>query len=179
MIEQQLRELLMAEMSKRNMLLVAHWIEENPERFDVLLYLISLNEEPVSRRAAWVASISFAGRSELMQPHIEKVIRDLPGYFHSGVQRCMLKVISEIYVPAKYFGELANICFDWVDNIRMPLAVRALSMQILYTISEKEPELRPELIALFQNLAELSEDPAILSKSRILLQKLKKESLRN
>jgi uncharacterized protein (UPF0147 family) len=56
----------------------------------------------------------------------------------------------------------------------VPLAIRALSMEILYHISQREPDLKFELIELFRNLGEISLDPAILSKTRIILSRLKK-----
>lgn len=173
-LESQLRTLLMAEMSKRNTLLVSQWVSADSERFDMLMHLVSLNEEPISRRAAWVATVDFPLRSDFMQAHLYQVVSDLPKYNHTGTTRCMLKVLSEVRFPSSLDGDLANLCFDWVENTQVPLAIRALSMEILYHISQREPDLKFELIELFRNLGEISLDPAILSKTRIILSRLKK-----
>jgi len=173
-IETQLRTLLMAEMSKRNTLLIAQWIGADIERFDMLMKLVSLNEEPIARRAAWVATVEFPLRSELIQPHLPQIVQELPLYKHTGTLRCMLKVLSEIDFPTSLDGELVNLCFDWVENAQMPLAIRALSMEILYRISIREPDLKQELLVLFRNLAEISLDPAILSKSRLIIARIEK-----
>lgn len=177
-LESQLRILIMAEMSKRNTLLIAQWIGSDNQRFDALMHLVSLNEEPISRRAAWVATVEIPMRNILIQPHLEQIVNELPKYSHTGTVRCMLKVLSETKIPSNLDGELLNHCFNWVEDTQMPLAVRALSMEILYNISLREPELIPELIQLFRSLAEISLDPAILSKSRIILKRWEKKIMR-
>jgi len=45
-------------------------------------------------------------------------------------------------------------------------------MQILYNISEKEPELKPELIDVIENEMELHPTPGILSRGKKILKKL-------
>ena len=48
-------------------------------------------------------------------------------------------------LPQKYFGELMNICFDWLISPRESVAVKVYAMEILYRLSEIEPELKKEL----------------------------------
>ena len=61
-----------------------------------------------------------------------------------------------------------------LENPGTAIANRAYSMTILYNISNQEPELKPELITLFESQKD-SESAGVYARAKILLQKLYKE----
>ena len=67
-----LEELLMTEISRRNTDLVSDLILKKPELFDNLMVIFLENQEPVSRRAAWVADTCSEKEPGLSDPGIKK-----------------------------------------------------------------------------------------------------------
>jgi hypothetical protein len=62
-----------------------------------------------------------------------------------------------------------------LTSAKEPLAVRVHAMQILYNISEKEPDLKPEILAIFEHVMENHSSPGIISRGKKLVQKLRKQ----
>ena len=71
-------------------------------------------------------------------------------------------------------AHLFDLCYGLVESPGTAIAVRANAMTILYKISNIEPELKIELITLFESQGD-TESVAIFARSKILLQKLYKE----
>jgi hypothetical protein len=55
---------------------------------------------------------------------------------------------------------------------KSPIAVQALSMKMLYSICEKEPDLKPELIAYLENIDFECYSPGFNSTRRNIIKKL-------
>lgn len=140
------RELLLYEMSRRNTDFVAGLILQKPELFDVLFDIFLSNEEPVSRRAAWVIDTVSEKMPGLLDPRIPEIISCLPEFTHDGLKRHSVRMISRAPLPeGDLLGILINICFDWLVSPAEAAATKVFCMDILYRISEIEPDLKKEL----------------------------------
>jgi len=140
-----LNDLLMVENSRRNTDLIADIVVNKPELFDELVEIYLRNEEPVSRRAVWVVDTVAEKLPDLLEPFLESIAEALPRFEHDGLKRLSLRMLSRSPLPQKYFGELMNICFDWLISPKESVAVKVYAMEILYRLSEIEPELKKEL----------------------------------
>ena len=141
-----MEDLLMGEMSRRNTDLMAGLILQKPELFDHLIRIYCRNEEPVSRRAAWVADTVSEKYPEFISAHIETLIEFLPHFNHDGLKRHTLHILSRVPLPdKKHFALLINICFGWLTSPTEAVATKVYCMELLYRISESEPEIKPEL----------------------------------
>jgi len=140
-----LEDLLMTEMSRRNIDLISDLIFQKPEFFDPLMELFFRNEEPVSRRAAWVVDIISEKKAYLLSPYLSRIISELPGFKHDGMKRHSLRMIARSVIPTEQTGELMNICFDWLLSPREAIAAKVYSMDILYRLSQTEPDVKKEL----------------------------------
>lgn len=140
-----LEELLGFETSRRNTDLVADLILKKPKLFDELVRLYLKNEEPVSRRAAWVADVVTEKSPQLLDPFIDTIAGQLKTFTHDGMKRESLKMLSRSTLPEENLGQLISVCFDWLTSGRESVAVKMFSMEILYRISQKEPEMKKEL----------------------------------
>jgi hypothetical protein len=138
-------DLLMVETSRRNTDLIADVVFNKPELFDELVGIYLKNEEPVSRRAVWVVDTVAEKLPELLAPYLESIAEALPNFEHDGLKRLSLRMLSRSPLPQKYLGEIMNICFDWLVAPKESVAVKIYAMEILYTISQAEPELKKEL----------------------------------
>jgi hypothetical protein len=142
---EQLTDLLMVETSRRNTDLVADIIFSKPELFDELVSIYLRNEEPVSRRAVWVVDTVAEKIPGLLEPYLESIAEALPDFEHDGLKRVSLRMLARSPLPGKYIAGLMNICFDWLVAPKESVAVKVYAMEILYRISQVEPELKKEL----------------------------------
>jgi hypothetical protein len=140
-----LTDLLMVENSRRNTDLVANLVFAWPSLFDELAGIYLRNEEPVSRRAVWVVDTVAEKHPELLDPYLESIAEALPRFEHDGLKRVSLRMLSRSPLPQDHLGELMNICFDWLVSPKESVAVKVYAMEILYRISQAEPELKKEL----------------------------------
>lgn len=140
-----IEDLLMIEMSRRNTDMVSDLIFQKPELFGDLFEIFLRNEEPVSRRAAWVIDTVSEKKPDLLLSYLPTIILALPGFTHDGMKRHSLRMIDRSPIPAEQTGELMNICFEWLLSPREAVAAKVYCMDILYRLSQTEPDLKKEL----------------------------------
>ncbi len=141
-----LTELLLIEMSRRNTDLIANIIFQKPELFDELMSIFLTGPDPANRRAAWVADIVSEKRPDLMRPHLHKLAAGLSIPGHNALKRHTLRILARSPLPeTELLGGIINICFDWFTSPSIPAAPKVFCMELLYRISEIEPDLKMEL----------------------------------
>jgi hypothetical protein len=167
-------DLLSDETSRLNTDFVAKIIIENPPLFDELWKLFLANEEPVSRRAAWVVDVVTEKHPEWVKGLLEELIDCIPTFGHDGLKRHSLHILSRSPLPENKLGEIADFCFEWLLKQGEAVATKMYSMEILYRISELEPDLKPELADSIRLLMEEG-SPGIRSCGNRTLKKLSQE----
>jgi hypothetical protein len=121
------------------------------QRRDIIPALIKLafaDKYPISLRAANTVEIIDSQQPFLIQPYYSKMINTLTGFKVDGVKRCFLKIFTRHtdLDNEKLLCALINSCFAFIASHEETVAVKAYSLEILYQISNKEPELKNELI---------------------------------
>ncbi len=170
-----LEDLLLAEMSRRNTDLVAGVIEQKPALLDDLFRIYLRNEEPVSRRAAWVIDTVTEKFPMLLEGWIDPMLEALPSFSHNGLKRHTLRMLARSPLPEKnQIGPLIHLCFQWLLSPMEAVAVKVHCMDLLYRISQIEPEIKPELADSIEwRLNE--EPPGFRSHGKKMLKKLYSE----
>jgi hypothetical protein len=141
-----LDEFLMNEMSRRNTDMVADLIFQKPALFEELFEIFIRNEEPVSRRAAWVIDIVTEIHPELLTTHLGQITGMLNKFNHDGLKRHSLRMLARSPLPAgDILGGMIAICFDWLLSPNEAVAAKIYCMELLYRISQIEPDLKGEL----------------------------------
>ncbi len=141
-----LDDFLMIEMSRRNTDLVADLIFQKPELFEELFRVFTRNEEPVSRRAAWVVDTVSEKHPGLILPHLNEIVDLLSKFNHDGLKRHAMRMLARSPLPSDdQLGELIKISFDWLLSPGEAVAAKIHCMEILYRISQVEPDLKKEL----------------------------------
>lgn len=169
------QELLEIMESWENLNVLIKEIGNHPGHLDLLMYIALNSREPTSWRAAWMADKIHDNYPELIKPYLEKMIKQLNQSLQVGKKRHFLKLISLNEIPHKYYGFLTDYCLNALTSAKEPPAVRVHAMQVLYNISEKEPELKPELLAVIEHEMECHATAGILSKGKKLAGKLHKQ----
>jgi hypothetical protein len=170
-------DLLRDETSRLNTDFVAKLILEHPPLFDELWKLFLANEEPISRRAAWVVDVVTEKQPEWIESKIEELVDTIPTFGHDGLKRHSLHILSRSPLPKNKLGDIVDFCFSWLLQPGEAVATKMYSMEILYLISELEPDLKPELADSIR-MQMIEGTPGIKSCGRRILEKLSKDSNR-
>jgi hypothetical protein len=168
------REFLEIGTSRMNVDILIDKIEEDPDIFETVWEIMLEDSYPLSMRAAWVISHFAKKHPFFLEPRLPEMVDILPSVKTESIRRCLLNILSQLPIPDKQCGPLFDLCYEWLESPGSSIAARAYSMTILYNISNREPELKPELIALFESQKDAL-SAGVLARSRILLKKLYKE----
>lgn len=126
---------------------------ENPALINDLTELALSEISPYAQRAARVIAILSLQHPELFIPIRGRVIKKLKTLHNESVVRNLLQIYSEI--PISYTkteqSVLVNMCFDYLGSQTAPVSIKVYSMEILFRISKKIPDIGIELYSLIES----------------------------
>lgn len=165
---------LEAEHSKASTTAIVNYIGGDKKRFKVLMDLFLKGEYRVTQRAAWPLSYAAIEHPELLVPYYDLLVnRLMEPVHHSAIYRNILRIFEEVNVPEKHHGTLIDICFRLIMSETEPVAVRAFAITVASNICTLYPELKSELLLILAEMAQLPQTPAITSRIKSALKKLK------
>ncbi len=147
----------------------------NSQCLHLLLEIALYSNRPKSWRAAWIVDKINDNNPELIEPYISRMIIQLKKETGSSKKRQFLKLISLHKMPPEHHSFLLEYCIKCFTSAGEPIAVRVYALQVLYNISEKEPELKSELFSIIQHEIELHSSAGIKSRGIKLAKKLQIE----
>jgi hypothetical protein len=164
-----LRKEILKEHSKAQTTKLVTYVGGNPKRFSDLFVIYLEGPYVVTQRAAWSIAICVENHPELIKPHLIKAVNMLkkPGV-HPAVKRNTLRLLQFIELPKKLYGTVANCCFEFLQDTKEPVAIKALSITILSKIIRDEPELQRELRLILEDQMPYA-SPAFTSRARKVL----------
>ena len=141
-----LRKQLLKTHSKENTALIVEYVGTDAKRFDALMKLFLYDEYRVIQRAAWVVGNLCKAHAALATPYLPEMVEHLkkPG-IHDAVKRNTLRFMQDIDMPESLWGELAEICFQYLTSMEEAVAIKVFAMTVLFNIVKEVPELKEEL----------------------------------
>jgi hypothetical protein len=170
----EIREFLEMPSSRLNADILADKIGEDPQLFDHVWEIMLEEEHPVSMRAAWAITIYGKRFPEKIESRVREIAGILPRTKSASIKRCLLNLLSRTEIPEDLSGRVFDFCFELVESAKSGIAHKAYAMTIMYRISESEPELKPELISLFESQLD-DESAGVKARSKILIDKLHRD----
>ena len=156
----------------------AEWIAtsaiENPAIFDRLLDYSFSDDRKLAFRASWTLTKVCDRYPEMLCPYLDTITEKLGKLNNESVLRSFLRIISVSdieKISSKNHGLLADQCFGLLRSGFSAIAVKAYSMEILYKLVLKYPEMRNELSASI-NMLLTDGSAGIISRGRQILKKL-------
>lgn len=168
------KEFLEMTSSRLNADILADKIEGDTDLFGVVWYIMLNDTHRVAMRAAWALSIFVEKHPYFIEPWIPQMVNTLADLKSDSVRRSLLKIFTLVPLPKEQSGLLFDICFNIVESPSSGIAHKAYAISILYNISEMEPGLKPELIALFESQLD-GESAGVLARCSIFIKKLRKD----
>jgi hypothetical protein len=164
-----LTKALLKEHSKAQMTKIVDYVGQNEARFKVLVEVYLAGPYRVTQRAAWPLSYCVERHPGLVTPHLKRLLDflDKPG-LHDAVKRNTLRLLQYVDLPKRLHGRVADLCFQYLQSKREPIAVKAFSLTVLQRIVEVQPELGTELKIIIEDQLPYA-SPAFRSRARKVL----------
>jgi len=133
----------------------------------------------VPQRAAHTVSLMFDRNQQIVLPYMNRlIISVLNPELTSSLKRNILRILQSMEIPENFLGEIYEACYGFLINPKEEIAIRAFAITVLYNISEKYPELKPELAATIESvLSEPGCSPGVQSRAKKALKNLYSNSL--
>lgn len=132
--------------SKAQINRVVQQIGDDPEQFRRLVEILDSETAKTSQRASWVLTYCVEKYPELLKPHLKSLLTILKKpNIHGSLKRNIVRAFQFIDIPKKFQGEVATLCFDFLQDKKEAVAVRVFSMTVLDHLARKNPELKNEL----------------------------------
>jgi hypothetical protein len=131
---------------------IVSYIAGNPERLKALVKVYLNGPYRMTQRAAWPLSLCVEKWPYLIDPHLGKILNYLktPGA-HDAVRRNTMRLLQFIDIPKRHRGQVADICFEYLQNRKVAVAIRVFSMTVLSHIIKDQPDMKRELKLLLED----------------------------
>lgn len=169
-----IRSTLMADpmQSKRRAAEVAAYACLDSAYFAELMDCFLSDDYRLAQRAAYSVSMAGRERPDLMEPHIGALVDQLERKdIHDAVIRNSVRILQEVEIPEELHGRLMDVCFEFIQNRQVAIAIRAFSLTILYNFSRIYPEIKKELRIIIEEALEY-EKPAFVARGKKILKKI-------
>ena len=136
---------------------LADWIADDALRFESLMHFFFNDAYRVTQNAAGVMSICIERYPNLILPYWPAMLSSLQSTKHDAIKRNVLRAWQYVPIPDDYQGIIAEMCFQYIQNPKEAIAIRAFAITVLQNICKQQPDLLPEFKALIlQNSNETS-----------------------
>lgn len=164
-----IQEEILREHSKEQALKIATYACSSKKNFKELMKCFMSPEYRLAQRAAW--SVSWAARKKpgMIQPYVKDLVAQLQRKdVHNAVIRNSIRILEAIDIPEELHGEVMNACFQFIETPTTPIAIKAFSLTTLHNLSQKYPEILPELKLIIQERWD-TETAAFKSRARKII----------
>ena len=158
-----------------NIEIIAATMLHDPAQFTTLMQLALNDTRQRSWRAAYLADKIHDEKPDLLHPYLPAISAQLQREKNASKRRHWLKLISQNSIPEEHIGFLFDYCIETFTSGKEAVAVRVHAMQILYNISEIEPDLKPEVLQLIEQEMDYRPTAGIRSRGKKLATKLHKQ----
>jgi hypothetical protein len=166
---------ILKEHSKRQAVRISRWIGDDKRRFRELMELFLHGEYRITQRSSWIISNCYDHNPHLITPWLPAMLKKMqePGV-HDAVKRNGVRILQCVQIPRSLLGIVASLCFDYLNSVEAPIAVKANSMTILVKIAEREPDLKRELQSAIEQMLPFV-GPALRARGRKALKQLERD----
>lgn len=173
-------EELLPDSSRQTALFAADFIIAHHEFLPEMITISFSGNKLMAMRVSRAIVFVYELEPELIKPFVSEILDQLCLCNNNSTIRNFLHLfLYEIeLLDEERLGKLINLCFNLLESPTAEISPRALSMQILYLVSNKIPELKSELKTIIEFHYEEG-SPGFKSTARTLLKKLNKEVFLN
>ncbi len=173
--DQELQTMIYRLMSRKDVEWAAKSAIENPVFLKKLMEYSLSPDKKLAFKASWTLTKVCDKSPSLLQPFLKMIISELDKSDNESSKRSFLRILSFAdldSIDQDQHGLLADQCFLALNSAFSAIAIKAYSMEILYKLAIRYPELANELSA---SISMLGDDAAgVKARGHIILKKLVK-----
>lgn len=129
---------------------LATYVLLHPEEINPLMSVYFHSDYRITQRTSWILSHIADENMSLLIPFLPRMVDQLKKTSSQAVKRNTIRIFQLITIPEHLEGEVADICFSFLQNPNEAIAIRVFSMTVLYHISTSYPELQNELAYIIE-----------------------------
>ena len=155
----------------------SYWIQLskeilNEEKLEEIVALFLGDDKRVVQRAAAIIMTLADIESQLFAPYMHRLVMHLHHNPTETQKRNIVRIVDFVEVPTNLEVEVMNFCFQYLENPKESIAVRAFSMRVLGKLYTKYPEIKEELKTLVEMNLEQNPSPGIINCGNKILKKI-------
>lgn len=172
-----LREEVLREHSKKQILKIAAWIGNDEDRFRQFLFIFLNDEYRVVQRISWVLSVIAETYPKLVEKNLGRIVKRLDDKnIHVAVKRNVVRVLQFLKIPVKYRAKVFDHCIRYIIDPKETIAVRCFAMTVASKIAKQYPELLIELEQII-NLLIKDSTPGLRARAKMVLKEITRHKL--
>jgi len=166
---------ILKEHSKRQTVRIARWIGPDKRRFHQLMELLLHGDRVVTQRAAWILSSCYEFHPQLVTPWLPALLKKMQEPdVHDALKRNVVRLLACTDIPKHLLGAVVSLCFEYLNAVDAPIAVKVHSMSVLQKVAEQEPDLKHELQTSLELMMPYV-GPALQARGRIVIRQLERD----
>lgn len=166
-------KVILYEHSKPQMEKITRYVGNDPKRFAELVDVFLAGPYRVTQRASWPLSYCVEYNPSLIKPHLKMILNYLyKEGEHVAVKRNILRLLQYITIPRSLQAKTINLCFDFLNNPKEPIAVRVFAMTVLGNLAKENEDLKNEIIMVIEDQLPYG-SAGFLSRGKKVLKQLK------
>lgn len=165
---------LEAELSKKQILAIAEYACSSPARFRKLMDCFFDPYHRLVLAATWILTKAIELHPLMLKPYLPQLVAQLTNLNNAKHHiRNSLRILELIEIPETFHGLVMNTCFEFVQDPKTEIAIKAYSLTIIYQLSKTYPEIQDELKCIIEEQWD-HETAAFKSRGRKILNQINK-----
>ena len=138
--------------SKTQTLEIVGYVNGRPDRFKQLVEIYLSGPYRITQRAAWPLSYCVEKWPYLIDNHWKKILQFIQkADANDAVRRNTMRLLQFVDVPKRYQGLVADLCFSYLQDPKIAVAIRVFSMTVLDNIIHDQPDMQKELKLILED----------------------------
>lgn len=137
------------------------------------IYLLIFSDDPrLAWHACWIVDKASEQCPNLLNDKITQLIKTLLFTQDRSIKRHLTRILCRSQIPDVLLGDLVSRSFDLLQPAEA-VAVRVNAMQLLFNITQYQPDLKGELASVLEMLLEEGGSAGFVNRSSKLLKQLR------
>jgi hypothetical protein len=142
--------------SKQNTAAIVSYVLGHPSSMKELMQCFFVDNIMICQYASCAVELIAKEKPQLIAPYFSKMVKCLAMPKQLTLIRNVLRVFQQVSIPEKYLGEVFERCYQFIASPQIPVAIRAFSITVCYSIAKEIPELKNELALIIEAYMENS-----------------------
>lgn len=114
---------------------LTRWVGRDERRLAELMQMYLHGAWREAQLAAGVVTLVADEHPEMMDPWLPAIVKRMrDAHVHNAVVRTGMHVLQVVEVPRRLAGRVAQICFEALEDVSRPIAVRVFAMTVLVNL---------------------------------------------